>query len=224
MRPRTQDLACHLVGQVAQHEDPVIKKRIISISQLPTFVVVALLVIVGCEQAVSLPAGVTAPNPPRQKKLTEAPVFVRGDFIIRPVASFELDARVLASERYRFDRSADVSPIDLALGWGPMSNQEVIDQIKITQSRRFYWWRVKRYPIPRRQIIENSANMHMVPANDEVRDQLYSLRRGELVSISGYLANVTAGDFTWRTSTTRSDAGAGACEIVWVESVEVREL
>lgn len=183
----------------------------------------AILLVAGCEQAVSLPAGVTAPTPPRQKKLTEAPVFVRGDFIIRPVASFELDARVLGRERYRFDRSADVSPIDLALGWGPMSDQAVIDQVKITQSRRFYWWRVKHYPIPRRQIIENSANMHMVPANDDVRKQLLSLKRGELVSISGYLANVTADDFTWRTSTTRTDAGAGACEIVWVERVGVHQ-
>ncbi len=200
------------------------RREIISTILLSMFVVAALPVMVSCEQAVSLPAGVTAPTPPRQKKLIEAPVFVRGDFIIRPVASFELDARVLARERYRFDRSADISPIDLALGWGPMSNQEVIDQIKITQSRRFYWWRVKRYPIPRRQIIENSANMHMVPANDDVRDQLYSLRRGELITISGYLANVTSGDFTWRTSTTRTDAGAGACEIVWVEHIEVREL
>ncbi len=191
---------------------------------LPIFILTFLAVITGCEQAVSLPAGVTAPSPPRQQHLTEAPVFVRDDFIIRPVASFEIDARVLARERYRFDRSADISPIDLALGWGPMSDQAIIDQINITQSRRFYWWRVKRYPIPRRKIIENSANMHMVPANETVRDQLLSLKRGELVSISGYLANVTAGDFTWRTSTTRSDAGAGACEIVWVERVEVREL
>lgn len=198
-------------------------RSIISIALSPAFVVVVSLTVVGCEYAVSLPAGVTAPTAPRQEKLTEAPVYVRGDFIVRPVASFELDARVLARQRYRFDRSADISPIDLALGWGPMSDQDVIDQIKITQSRRFYWWRVKQYPIPRRQIIENSANMHMVPANDEVKEQLYSLRRGELITISGYLANVTSDDFTWRTSTTRSDAGAGACEIVWVESVEVHQ-
>jgi hypothetical protein len=180
----------------------------------------AAVSLTACRARVTFPPGVTAPNAPRQTNLDKAPLFVRDDFVIRAVARFEVDARVLGRERYRFDRSADLSPIDLALGWGPMSDQSVIDRISITQSRRFYWWRVKEYPIPRRAIIENSANMHMIPANDEVRRNLLAVRKGERVSISGYLVNVSSGNgFTWRTSTTRTDAGKGACEILFVESV-----
>lgn len=191
-------------------------------TSIATLFTVALLFATGCDSAVRMPPGVTAPTAPRQQKLSKAPVFVRDDFILRPVAEFELSARVLGKERYRLGRAAQLSPIDLALGWGPMSDQSVIDQIKITQSRRFYWWRVKQYPVPRRQIIENSANMHMIPANEDVRDALLSVKEGELVSISGYLVNVTSDDFVWKTSTTRKDAGAGACEIVWVERLQAR--
>lgn len=184
------------------------------------FSIIVSVVSIGCESAVSLSPGVTAPNPPRQTSMTKAPVFVRDDFVVRPIASFEIDARILGKERYRFGRGAKISPVDLALGWGPMSDQSIIDEITITQSRRFYWWKVKRYPIPRRQIVENSANMHMIPSSEHVRDQLMALKEGALVRIEGYLVNVTSEDFVWRTSTTRKDAGAGACEIVWVERLQ----
>lgn len=41
---------------------------------------------------------------------------------ITPVASFELEALVLGRRDYDHDRGAQVSPVDLALGWGPMSS------------------------------------------------------------------------------------------------------
>ncbi len=189
---------------------------------MAVFVTALSLGEIGCGSDVRMPPGITAPTAPRQKSLSSAPVFVKDDFLVRAVAEFDLSGRVLGKERYRFGRAARISPVDFALGWGPMSDQSIIDQIKVTQSRRFYWWRVKSYPVPRRQIIENSANMHMIPANDEVRDALMSVRPGQLVSISGYLVNVTSDGFSWNTSTTRTDAGAGACEIVWVKRISVQ--
>ncbi len=180
--------------------------------------------VTGCRSGVRFAPGVVAAEAPRQTALQSKPVFLRDDYLVKAVARFEIDARVLGRERYRLSRGSGLSPVDLALGWGPMSDQSVIDQIKITQSRRFYWWRVKNYPIPRRAIIENSANMHMIPADDTVRDELLAVRKGELISISGYLVNVSNEDgFTWRTSTTRTDAGAGACEIVYVQEIRVSD-
>ncbi len=175
---------------------------------------------VGCTLEVRYPPGEIAPTDPVQEKLTSAQVHRVGKYAIRPVARFEVEARVLSTERYRFDRGAALSPIDLALGWGPMSDQTVLDQIHISQGGRFYRWRVKNYPIPRRQIIEHSANMHMIPANDEVRKDLLAVRAGEIVQFEGYLVVASSQDGSiWNTSTTRKDSGAGACELVWVESI-----
>jgi hypothetical protein len=41
------------------------------------------------------------------------------------LASFDIRARVIASERYWFDRGSALSPVDLVLGWGAMSDSTV---------------------------------------------------------------------------------------------------
>ena len=176
--------------------------------------------VAGCLSEVSYSPGPIAPKDPIQESLTSAPVYQKGGYIIRPLARFQIEARVLSRERYRFDRGAALSPVDLALGWGPMSDQAVLDQIDISQGRRFYRWRVDQYPIPRRDIIEHSANMHMIPANDEVEKDLLAVRKGEIVLIEGYLVKATSDNGSvWTSSLTRSDSGDGACELVWVESI-----
>ncbi len=183
-------------------------------------VMFVVLSAVGCTLEVHYPPGEIAPKSPIQEKLTSAQVHLVGKYAVRPVARFQVEARVLSTERYRFDRGATLSPVDLALGWGPMSDQTVLDQIDISQGGRFYRWRVKNYPIPRQQIIEHSANMHMIPANDEVRNDLLAVRVGEIVHIEGYLVVATSEDGAiWKTSLTRKDSGDGACELVWVENI-----
>ena len=45
---------------------------------------------------------------------------------------------------------------------------------------------------------------------------------GQIVTISGYLVDISGPDgFVWNTSMTRSDKGNGACEIVYVEALDV---
>ena len=142
---------------------------------------------------------------------------------ISALEKFDFEARVLRAEHYSMDREAQLAPVDLALGWGPMAIPSVIDKVKITQSNRFYYWHVDEFPIPRRDIEINSANMHMVPANAEVERTLRSLHSGQRVTFSGFLIEARASDgWRWRSSLTREDTGAGACELVWVERIATR--
>lgn len=151
---------------------------------------------------------------------TNQPAFSHRDYTITPLADFSIEARVLAKETYHFDRGARLSPIDLALGWGPMSDSAVLSQIRITQSNRFYYWRVEQFPIPREAIEMHSANMHMIPADSAIEAQLGDLHVGQLVKIEGYLVQANAKDgFTWKSSMTRNDTGAGACELVFVKKL-----
>ena len=65
--------------------------------------------------------------------------------------------------------------------------------------------------------------MHMVPASREVERALKSVRPGQEVALSGYLIEARAPDgWRWRSSLTREDTGAGACELVWVERIVTR--
>jgi len=130
---------------------------------------------------------------------------------------------VLGVERYRFDRGAQLSPLDLALGWGPMSDSAVLSKIDISQGGRFYYWHVDQLPVPRRVIETDSANMHLIPADDAVAGQFDQARVGSVVSLAGYLVEARAPDgWHWRSSLARDDTGAGACELIWVERFEVR--
>lgn len=169
--------------------------------------------------------GVLAVAQPQQRALSVAPPpqFRKNDYTLTALAHFTLQARVLGVENYRFDREADLAPVDLTLGWGPMSDSSVLSEISISQGGRFYTWRVGRFPIPRRDIEVNSANMHLVPATAEVEKQIKRARVGNIVRLSGYLVDARAGDgWSWRSSLTREDTGAGACELIWVEQIELR--
>ncbi|HEY0340351.1 MAG TPA: hypothetical protein VGC34_06070, partial [Steroidobacteraceae bacterium] len=137
-------------------------------------------------------------------------------------ARYDITARILSREDYAFDAMSDLVPEDLALGWGPMSDEQVLSALKITQSARFYSWRpVKELSISRQDVIEHSANTHVIPADSSIRSQLARLRVGQVVHLTGLLVDAKRNDGAFvRTSLTRTDTGAGACEVMLVERVE----
>jgi hypothetical protein len=168
-------------------------------------------------------AGILAPEVPRQENIAGVRQIERGDYTITPIASFDVEARVLGVKRYRFDREAQLSPYDLALGWGRMSDSEVLEQFDIKQSGRFYFWSTRTCPLPRDEVVRSSANMHIIPADDAVLSRLQRLREGHIVELKGYLVTAKADDgWLWLSSTTRRDSGAGACELVLVEDIAYR--
>ena len=150
-------------------------------------------------------------------------VVAHGRWMLTPRARYDITARILSREDYRFDPMSDLVPEDLALGWGPMSDNRVLRAFVISQSARFYSWRpLKRLPIPRQDVIEHSANTHVIPADSRIRSLLERLRVGQVVHLTGMLVDGTRDDGAHiHTSLTRTDSGAGACEIMLVEEVEV---
>lgn len=168
--------------------------------------------------------GVLVTDAPIQSNIGSATPFAHKGYQVTPLADFSLDARILGSEHYSLGRESDLSPVDLALGWGPMSDSAVISQLSISQSGRFYHWSASRLPIPRQAITSHSANMHMVPADTRVEKTLKDLRVGEVVRIEGYLIRADAPDgWRWISSLSRDDSGNGACELVWVREIGRRE-
>ncbi len=166
-------------------------------------------------------AGVIAGKQPTQVASNQ-PGFTHNGYTITPLETFSIEARVLAAKDYTFGREADLAPVDLALGWGSMSDEAVLKNIKITQSNRFYFWRVDTFPIPRREIETQSANMHMVPATSQIEKTLKAVKPGQVVKLTGYLIEAKSDDsWRWKSSLTRNDTGAGACEIVFVKSLSV---
>jgi hypothetical protein len=170
------------------------------------------------------PDGVLAPDDPAQTVISgEAEVTEVADWSLRSRAHYRITARVLGLERYHIDTLARLVPEDLALGWGPMSDNATLAAFDISQSNRFYYWRAKAATrLSRETVIEHSANTHVIPADAVVARQLAHLRRGEVVTLSGDLVDgVRADGASIRTSLVRNDTGPGACEVMLVREVEL---
>lgn len=168
------------------------------------------------------PAGVLAPADPIQSAVGTAGEMRKKDVRIKPLAAFDITARVILKKRYWFGRATDLSPVDLVLGWGPMSDGAILKHFEFDQTDRFYYWSTRHLVVPRDVVQSHTANMHMIPANPGIEKELTSLRRGNIVRIKGYLVEASSPDgWRWRSSLTREDTGNGACEVIWVESIQV---
>jgi len=154
---------------------------------------------------------------------TRATALERAGYAIEPVAAYTVRARVLSTERYRMGREADLSPVDFALGWGLMAETAVLDRLSISQSNRWYQYRWENAPpIEPSLIISSSANTHLVPADEAIKDRLLNVRAGSVVTLTGYLVNIKHADgWSWRSSLRRDDSGDGSCELMWVTDLSV---
>lgn len=171
-------------------------------------------------RAVSYGVGVVAPQVPQQSDADGARPFELHGYRITPLARFDIQARVLSRESYHMGRESDLSTTDFMLGWGRMSDETVLQNIEISQSNRFGFWRVQEFPIPQREIETSAANMHLIAASRSIAGRLDDIRRGQVVRMRGYLVRADAGDgWHWESSLTRDDTGAGACELFLVEDV-----
>jgi hypothetical protein len=167
------------------------------------------------------PDGVLAADDPRQTDVVHGEKIQVGRWSLTVRADYVISARVLSRESYHFDRLSDLIPEDLALGWGPMSDNRVLRKIDVSQSNRFYYWRAPAdSPISKDSIITHSANTHVIPRNSMIARQLSRLRPGQVVTLSGELVDVVRDDGVWiKTSLVRNDTGAGACEVLLVDEV-----
>jgi len=176
--------------------------------------------------APSRPGTAPAPRLVTEEPLQSAPAsrhpFQHGKYTLTPLADYTLTARVLSREDYRFDASAGLSPTDLALGWGRMSDERVYGGLGIRQSGRFYHyrWGPDGPPIPKDEIVRCSANVHIIPADKSVERALAQIEEGDVVHLSGQLIEANRLDgWRWRSSLTRTDSGDGACEVLFVREL-----
>jgi hypothetical protein len=170
--------------------------------------------------------GIPAARDPQQTTSSLPRPFKHDDYLITPLARYSVTAVVLSRSRYRNDTAAAFAPVDLALGWGPMSVAGVINGLDISQSGRWYEYSWSGdAPLDPGQIALHSANTHCLPATPAVRKRLLAVKRHELVSLEGYLVEVSNTDgYRWRSSLSRDDTRGGACEIMWITSVDSRKL
>jgi hypothetical protein len=167
--------------------------------------------------------GVVAAEEPEQDELASVDGLERDGFRLVPRADFSATVRILHREDYSMGPLAKLVPTDFAVGWGPMSDSQVLSAIEISQGNRFYYWRTETWPVSRRDIETHSANWHVIPEDDTVRAVLAQLRTGSVVELRGRLVDIEGREGGMRTSLRRDDTGAGACEILLATSARLMD-
>lgn len=142
-----------------------------------------------------------------------------------PKARYRIAARVLSRERYYLGWSAELAPLDLALGWGELSNPAIDEKIDWYQGARWYFWRWSEpLPLSDGEIARQSANVHVVPATENVRRALLAIKDDDMIQLSGFLVNIRGPEGQrWRSSLRRTDTGGGSCELLYATELIRRD-
>lgn len=166
---------------------------------------------------------------PRQAETTREPFsfeYMGETYDVRPVAEYEIAGLVVSLndptswwDVYHDETSVDTK--DLGLIWGPNLRSDDFHRVE-------FWnvsWTVNwRYPAGVRFHDAAISNNHLVTPHQHVRDAIARVRVGDQVVLRGLLVDYAprSRPGAWRqTSTTRTDTGNGACEVVCVEELKV---
>lgn len=170
--------------------------------------------------------GVAAPEDPEQSEVVAGPSqWPVGDGASAfALADYRIHGRVLGVKRYPFDACAKIAPVDLALGWGRMSDWAVYHLLSVSQHGRFYLyeWGADGPPIPKREVETHSSNNHIIPADAEIAKALRGVCADDVLWLEGSLVEVNGPQgLHWRSSLTREDTGGAACEVVRVTNLVI---
>ena len=170
----------------------------------------------------------------------------RYTYLIKPVADYEVTARVLHTRHYLSTRNAaDLIPFDIALGWGIMSDLYAVKEWFLFHHSnvggRILWVKFRANPedIPLEYQQEPStglhfSNNHIIPASAEVYNRLKEMKAGDFVRLKGYLVDITSRErpgWVWKTSKYDrtdpaknfywGDAGEPTCDTLFVTEAQI---
>ncbi|MFN8392069.1 MAG: hypothetical protein U0136_17390 [Bdellovibrionota bacterium] len=169
---------------------------------------------------------------PEQEEISER-AFVhkwRGqEFVVHPVADYSITGLLVSrndiggfADIYHTSNSVDV--VDVCLIWGANARERVYKNVQFG-SEPFSCW----YRDPDGQAMpffhpDQLSNTHVLAKDESLGRRLSGLRIGDQIRMSGRLVNYNpagASEMLRKSSLVRTDAGDGACEVMFVESLEV---
>lgn len=154
---------------------------------------------------------------------------------LSPLFNYEISGLVvhrrIYNRWYSLSRTDSVFPIDLCVIWGENVKSGVYKyrDVKFSQDSRWCWYKYKDGHVV---INEAGSNNHLVIRDDDFERLANKIRAGDQIRLTGKLVNVEAKplfkperyepkELIWLTSTIRTDTGAGACETIFVEGIEI---
>jgi len=144
-----------------------------------------------------------------------------GDVGVSLMAEYTIEGVVKSKEAYS-DYTSAISKYDVAMAWGELNQEEADEEIHYSQSGRWYYYRYSEdCPVTMDYIASHSANVHLIHKDKEILKKIKRIRKEDYVRFEGYLVKVNYENGPWESSLSRTDTGDGACEVLYVTSVEI---
>ena len=161
------------------------------------------------------PSGVLIKGEPVQTTADLVQLNNVAGYTLTQLAGYHLHARVLGVKYYN-DNQSDLAPLDLAVGWGRMSDSSILKDLTISLSNRFYFYEYGITALSETEVRNSSSNNHIIPADRKIAGFMRSLRVGSLIDLRGFLVCAKKDEFRWSSSLSRTDSEKGACELFYV--------
>ena len=139
---------------------------------------------------------------------------------------YEITGEVLVASSYRWSFVNDYSEVDIGLAWGKQV-PEIKKKIEYHQAARWLIWKAH-------QVLDEKAlwdikthigNIHVIPkeGHKDLDKAIHWISSGDIIRLRGYLVEIfgPSGELLMGSSTSRDDTGDGACEIMWVEELQI---
>lgn len=147
-------------------------------------------------------------------------------FTIEKLFRYDHAGEVLSATSYDLTWTNDFFDVDVGTIWGP-TREQLKERFTFQQMGRFLFWRTEGQPTQEEKldVTRHIANNHLIPAegSQHLASAVRLVREGDLVRIRGALVRILddQGRVLATSSVVRDDTGAGACEIIWVDELQV---
>lgn len=165
-------------------------------------------------------------EPPRQVNLAEIETLTiegdEGPVELQLLATYRISAAVKSIEDYTTDFTSQISPRDFALAWADINKPRIDRYVSYSQKERWYYFTLKGGSGVDIDYVDlNTANTHIIPANDEVAALVKDVTLEDYITMEGYLVNAIFTNGSWSSSLIREDTGDGSCEILYVTDITI---
>ncbi|MDK2951828.1 MAG: hypothetical protein PWQ77_1493 [Kosmotogales bacterium] len=162
---------------------------------------------------------------PIQSDTSEKPFIIEKEgnkYEITPLKEYTLSGLVISKRSYS-DYGSRLVPYDFLFVWGELIEEDNRKGIDFWQNNRWYYFRINASKWNLDFIQNRSANVHLLPKNENILKTLQFVPKYEKAVFIGKLISIRGIDdnFSWKSSLSRSDAGDGACELMYVEKIIV---
>ena len=149
------------------------------------------------------------------------------DYLVEPEYDYDLVGMIVSFRHHdnnsRMHRLADdhLNMLDVCVVWGSNTRGAELDKIDFWNGTFTCNVKTRDQEAWESFDMDQLSNNHLISDDESIRDRVRDVKVGDQVRVRGVLASYESPGGRRGTSTTRTDAGDGACETIYVDRFEI---